>query len=129
MIKQTEMCLRNFLLLFIFFIAFDVTALAQKKKGKSQPVTQQIESGKTDRLFWLAQMDKMVKPVLYNLANDSLRVNMPQIVSIRSDNPDNRKKVAYLEVFSRTLCGIAPWLQLEGGSAEEGRHGLISHDG
>ena len=119
MIKQTEMCLRNFLLVFIFFIAFDVTALAQKKKGKSQPVPQQIESGKTDRLFWLAQMDKMIKPVLYNLANDSLRVNMPQIVSIRSDNPDNRKKVAYLEVFSRTLCGVAPWLQLEGGSAEE----------
>jgi hypothetical protein len=44
---------------------------------------------------------------------------MPQVVSIHSDNPESRRKVAYLEIFSRTLCGIAPWLQLEGGPAEE----------
>lgn len=72
-----------------------------------------------DRQFWLAEMDKMVRPVVYSLAQDSLRLVMPKVVSIRSDNPQNRIQVQYLEVVGRVLCGIAPWLQGEGGSAQE----------
>ncbi len=73
----------------------------------------------SDRTYWIKQLDKIARPVMYNLANDSLKINMPVEVSKRSDNPTSRKAVAYLEVFSRTLSGIAPWLALEGGSAEE----------
>ncbi|RZJ88209.1 MAG: hypothetical protein EOO20_14225, partial [Chryseobacterium sp.] len=34
-----------------------------------------------DRQFWLAEMDKMVRPVIYNLAKDSLRMAMPKVTS------------------------------------------------
>lgn len=89
------------------------TLFAQKK------VSNQKNPVQTDRQFWLQEMDKMIKPVLYNLAKDSLRINMPQITSIRVDDKESRIKVQYVEVLGRVLSGIAPWLQLEGGSKEE----------
>ena len=76
-------------------------------------------NGLADRKYWLVKLDKIARPVMYNLAKDSLKINMPVVVSKRSDNPAVRKNVAYLEVYGRTLSGIAPWLQLEGGSPEE----------
>jgi hypothetical protein len=88
-------------------------ALAQKKK----PVKKIPQP--TDREFWIAQMDKMVRPVLSSLAHDSLRIAMPQVVSNRTDNKENRVKVMYVEVLGRVLSGIAPWLQLEGGNPQE----------
>lgn len=87
-------------------------AMAQKKKAVKEVTP-------TDREFWLAQMDKMVRPVLSSLAHDSLRIVMPQVVSNRTDNKENRVKVMYVEVLGRVLSGIAPWLQLEGGSPKE----------
>ncbi|KLT64158.1 hypothetical protein AB669_18975 [Pedobacter sp. BMA] len=73
----------------------------------------------SDRQFWLQQLDKMVRPVLYNLAKDSLKIVMPKVTSIHIDNKDHRIKVQYVEVLGRVLSGIAPWLELEGGSKEE----------
>ncbi|SMC59339.1 DUF2264 domain-containing protein [Pedobacter nyackensis] len=98
------------LLVLMLFSAF---AFGQKKKAtkKAQVLN--------DRAFWLQQMDKMVRPVLYNLAKDSLRINMPQITSIHVDSKEQRIKVQYVEVLGRVLSGIAPWLQLEGGNAAE----------
>lgn len=89
------------------------TSFAQRKVAISKNPVQ------TDRQFWLQEMDRMVRPVLYNLAKDSLKINMPQMTSIRIDNKESRIKVQYLEVLGRVLCGISPWLQLEGGSKEE----------
>src|ERR1700760_4216286 len=57
----------------------------------------------SDRQFWVAQMDKMVRPVLRSLAHDSLRINMPTTVSVRIDDAESRRKVAYLEILGRTL--------------------------
>ena len=37
------------------------------------------------------------------------------------DNKESRTKAGYLEAFGRTLSGIAPWLQLQGGDADEVR--------
>lgn len=71
------------------------------------------------RLEWLNYLDKIAKPVMSNLANDRLREEMPVSVPSISDDPKNRKKVAYLEIFGRTLSGIAPWLNSEGGSQDE----------
>jgi hypothetical protein len=86
---------------------------AQKKSALQKMPVQ------TDRQFWLQEMDKMVRPVLYNLAMDSLKMNMPQMTSIRVDNKESRIKVQYVEVLGRVLSGISPWLQLEGGTIEE----------
>ncbi|MEJ7589516.1 MAG: DUF2264 domain-containing protein [Ferruginibacter sp.] len=72
-----------------------------------------------DRHFWLDHLDKLARPVLTNLAKDELKKNMPVELSVRSDNPAIRKNAAYLEAFARLLCGIAPWLNLDGGSRQE----------
>ncbi len=95
----------------LFCLAFQLPFSSFAQKNKQAVIT--------DRKYWLAELDKIARPVMYNLANDSLRINMPVVVSKRSDNPVSRKAVAYLEAFSRTLSGIAPWLALEGGSDEE----------
>jgi hypothetical protein len=73
----------------------------------------------TDRQLWLSYMDKLARPVMENIASDKLKEKMPVVLSKTIDNADDRSKVAYLEAFGRTLCGIAPWLNLEGGSKEE----------
>ena len=75
----------------------------------------------SDRQFWIAELDRIARPVMRSLAHDSLRINMPTSVSIHIDNAESRRKVAYLEILGRTLSGIAPWLQLEGGSIAEQR--------
>jgi hypothetical protein len=72
-----------------------------------------------DRQVWLQHLDKLARPVLASLAHDSLKIVMPKIVSRRSDNPSGRIEVMYLEVLGRVFSGLAPWLQLNGGSAEE----------
>jgi len=70
----------------------------------------------TDRQLWLNYMDKIARPVLSNLASDALKKNMPVEFAA---NAAERKAVSYLEAFGRTLSGIAPWLNLEGGSKDE----------
>jgi hypothetical protein len=73
----------------------------------------------TDRQEWLRYMDKVARPVLMNLAQNKLKETMPVVLSERPDNAESRKAVSYLEAFGRTLSGIAPWLNLEGGTKEE----------
>jgi hypothetical protein len=73
----------------------------------------------TTRQLWLAYMDKIARPVMENIAHDKLKLNMPVELSDRIDNKESRSKVAYLEAFGRTLSGISPWLQLEGGNEAE----------
>ncbi|MEP6947907.1 MAG: DUF2264 domain-containing protein [Ginsengibacter sp.] len=80
---------------------------------------QNNSDGIKERQFWLAHLDKLARPVLINLSKDELKKNMPVLLSKRSDNPTSRKNTAYLEAFARLLSGMAPWLNLEGGSAEE----------
>ncbi|ALJ01199.1 hypothetical protein DC20_04445 [Rufibacter tibetensis] len=72
-----------------------------------------------DRKVWLSQMDKIVRPVLSNLAEDKLKERMPVQLSNKIDNKSSREKVSYLEAFGRVMSGIGPWLNLEGGSKEE----------
>jgi hypothetical protein len=64
-------------------------------------------------------MDKVARPVLANLAEDRLKEKMPVELASKIDNAANRRTVTYLEAFGRTLSGIAPWLNGEGGSKEE----------
>ena len=83
-------------------------SVAQKKKGVIN-----------DRKAWLGYLDKIAQPVLSNIATEQLKEKMPVALSKNIDNQQSRKQVAYLEAFGRTLSGIAPWLNLEGGTKEE----------
>ncbi len=72
-----------------------------------------------DRDLWLAHLDRLARPIIQNLAEDQLKARMPVELAPGIDNPTHRTNVSYLEAFGRTLCGIAPWLQLEEGSEYE----------
>jgi len=72
-----------------------------------------------DRKLWLTYLDKIAGPVLFNLSQDQLKEKMPVELSKKVDNKENRLQASYLEAFGRTLSGIAPWLELEGGDADE----------
>lgn len=59
------------------------------------------------RKYWLDTMLKISEPVLANLAQGKLKEKLP--MTFHSD----RVEYAHLEAFGRTICGIAPWLELE----------------
>lgn len=92
-----------------FVFGLVLTGWAQKKNPAKA----------NDRKVWLNKMDKVVRPVLSNLAEDKLKEKMPVQLSNRIDNKSSREKVSYLEAFGRVMSGIGPWLNLEGGSKEE----------
>lgn len=95
-------------IIFILSVVFQF-CFAQKRPAVEQ----------TERQQWLSYMNKVCRPVMQNLAADQLKEKLPDVLSKRIDNKEFRSKVAYLEAFGRTFCGIAPWLQLEGGSKDE----------
>lgn len=94
----------------VFMLLVFASVQMQAQKGKTAP---------TDREVWLQHLDKIARPVLSNLAADQLKEAMPIVLPQHVDNAEHRGKVAYLEAFGRTLCGIAPWLNSEGGNAAE----------
>jgi hypothetical protein len=98
MLKKLEI---TFSLLLIVFVAF-----SQNK-------------GVNDRQLWLKQLDKLARPVMMHLAEDRLKERMPVEVAKTAGDVAGRTAVSYLEAFGRTLSGIGPWLNLEGGSNEE----------
>ena len=65
------------------------------------------------RLLWLEAMWKIAGPVLESAARGALTQELP--VPFHQD----RAPYAPLEAFGRTLCGVAPWLELEGLTGEE----------
>src|SRR5438105_2652909 len=77
------------------------------------------QNNSATRKLWLAYMDKVARPVLSNLAANTLKEKMPLVLSARVDNVAARTKASYLEAFARTLSGIAPWLQSGEGDSEE----------
>jgi hypothetical protein len=97
----------------IVFVLLCLTIVAKTYAQKKQAVVL------SDRKIWLNYLDKVARPVMSNLANDELKEKMPVLLSNHSDNKESRAKVAYLEAYARTLSGIAPWLNLEGGDPAE----------
>jgi len=96
----------------IFFLLLLLLSLHSVNAQKKSKVI-------SERKVWLSYMDKVARPVLSNIAAASLKEKMPVAVKNNIDNAAWRKQVSYLEAFGRTLSGIAPWLNLEGGAEEE----------
>lgn len=65
------------------------------------------------RKEWLALMRKISYPVLDSLSRRKLHEELPFVF-----HPD-RRPFGMLEAFGRTMCGIAPWLELSGLEGEE----------
>lgn len=60
------------------------------------------------RKTWVARLHKIAYPVLSAMAEDRLKETLPLY-----PHPDRAVGVDYLEALSRTLAGIAPWLELD----------------
>lgn len=88
---------------------------AQKKKDK-RPTTHQI----SDREFWVKALYRISYPVVHNLAEGTLRQNMPVEVPPGA-NTGFFKRVTHLEAVGRTLAGLAPWLELPDDDTAEGQ--------
>lgn len=89
-----------------------VEALLRLKKVVTQ------RAGLQDREYWLKMMTRIARPVLENLSKDQLKTVMP----FESSSKDiRRRKSSYLEAFGRTICGIAPWLELGADDTDEGK--------
>ncbi|MGL4293625.1 MAG: DUF2264 domain-containing protein, partial [Bacteroidales bacterium] len=73
-----------------------------------------------ERKFWIKYLLEISTPVISNLDNQTLRDNMPVEVTAEGAKL-NREKVTHLEALGRTICGIAPWLELGPDETEEGR--------
>lgn len=70
----------------------------------------------SDRAYWLTVLERIARPVLEAGAAGALRARMP--VEHRPEST-NRHHFAHLEAVGRTLCGIAPWLELDSLSGAE----------
>ncbi len=67
------------------------------------------------RARWLATLQRVAEPVLANLAAGTLKARMP----VEEAWGAGRGRVTHLEAFGRLMAGIAPWLDLEDGPADE----------
>ncbi|MCR4920094.1 MAG: DUF2264 domain-containing protein [Bacteroidaceae bacterium] len=75
-------------------------------------------NGHDERSEWVETMTRIAAPVLENLAAGTLRAQMPYETT---SSDQKRRDVSYLEAVGRTICGIAPWIELGEDKTEEGR--------
>lgn len=77
-----------------------------------------VLSENDDRALWLSAMRHISDPVLKNLADGTLRTNMP-VETI--GGVEARGKVTHLEAFGRLMTGLSPWLELGVDPTPEGQ--------
>ncbi len=89
----------------LFFVFSALVTNAENTKNRTE-----------ERQIWVSILVKIADPVLTNLANGTLRANMPQ------EGLDKRRLFSsHLEAVGRTICGIAPWLELGEDNTPEGK--------
>lgn len=104
---------------FVFATCFSTNVIAQKKKNKAKTEEKTITTGAQDREYWSDLLYKMASPVIFNLANSTLKKNMP--VEKAPGYYLKAEKVTYLEAVGRTMAGVAPWLALPDDNTKEGK--------
>lgn len=91
---------------------------AGRKKSKETPKETVVVTGEQDRAYWCELLYKIASPVILNLANGTLKKNMP--VEKAPGYALKAEKVTYLEAVGRTMAGVAPWLALPDEESKEG---------
>lgn len=87
---------------------------AQSKESKKNV----LPTGMDDRLYWANLLYKISYPVIHNLAEGTLKKNMP--LEIAPNYFLKAEKVTYMEAIGRTMAGVAPWLALPDDETTEG---------
>ena len=94
-------------------------AVPVQAKNKKEKAEQEMSTGAQDREQWVKWLWKISYPVIHNLAEGTLRKNMP--IESPSGNPAGYDEITHLEAVGRTLAGVAPWLALPDDDTEEGK--------
>ena len=94
-------------------------AVPVQAKNKKEKTEQEMSTGAQDREQWVKWLWKISYPVIHNLAEGTLRKNMP--IESPSGNPAGYDEITHLEAVGRTLAGVAPWLALPDDDTEEGK--------
>ncbi len=97
-----------FVLFFLFSVCWMSVLQAQNKK--------EVPTGAEERKLWIEVLTKIADPVLINLADGTLKQNMPY-----ESLDKERGKFSHLEAVGRLVCGIAPWLELGTDQTPEGK--------
>lgn len=110
----------HFLILLVLAVITLPASSLQAKSKKNKPNQEQfLTTGAQDRATWVQLLWKISYPVIHNLAEGTLRQNMP--IESPSGNPKGYDEVTHLEAVGRTLAGVAPWLALPDDDTEEGK--------
>lgn len=107
--------LKSMFLMVAILMASPFVQAQPSKKTKQNQVT----TGAQDRQYWAELLYKISSPVILNLADGTLKKNMPVEVP-PGQSTDFFKKVTYLEAVGRTMAGVAPWLALPDEETKEG---------
>ena len=91
------------------------STLARRHSGTPAHQTSTQASPVPVRARWLATLERIAEPVLTNLAAGTLKARMPVEEAVGA----NRRSVTHLEAFGRLMAGLAPWLDLDDGPADE----------
>lgn len=110
--------LRTGILFLIALLLLAPALPAAARKGRKAK-TEQPRTGAEDRALWVDLLWKISYPVVHNLAEGTLRRNMP--IENPYGKPENYRDVTHLEAIGRTLCGLAPWLALPDDDSREGQ--------
>ncbi|MCU7552836.1 DUF2264 domain-containing protein [Chitinophagaceae bacterium LB-8] len=113
------MIIRFSVIILLFSLCISTTGIAQKQNIKTKPQEKVVVTGAQDREYWSNLLYKIASPVILNLANGTLKKNMPVEKAPGYGLDDT--KVTYLEAVGRTMAGIAPWLSLPDDGTKEGK--------
>ena len=107
----------------LFFLLATMVFLqskSQKIKPPQSVVKEPVAAKRIqDRSYWCDLLYKIASPVVFNLAEGTLKKNMP--VEKAPGYGLVAEKVTYLEAVGRTMAGIAPWLALPDDETAEGQ--------
>lgn len=109
-----------YILLFVMFVIPSSIIQAQNSEKIISIKEQSFQTnGIQDRALWVKYLWKISYPVIHNLAENTLRQNMP--IETPNGSPKGYDEITHLEALGRTLAGIAPWLALPDDDTEEGK--------
>ena len=94
----------------IFKILFSVMSVLMIGTVSAATEHSAERTGADDRAVWRDAMLRIATPVLENTAAGTLKANMPYE---SNDKTGRTRAFSYLEAFGRTLCGVAPWLEVD----------------
>lgn len=94
-------------------------ALLLPTHATAAPTTHTLATEPMNRAAWLAQLTRIVEPVLQAAADGQLQERMP--IEAAHVHEADRRRVSHLEAVARTLAGIAPWLENGLQTGEEGQ--------